>query len=1531
MGKVTKIFGKIVSSIALLLILLPVFATLVLSIPNVQNRAVRYATAFVSERLGTKVGIDHITIGMFNHVKVRGFYVEDMDCDTLLYASTVVAQIGPLATIRDAFTINSARVERVRLYLRDTERDIINIKEVTDKIVNRERKKKGRFHLKIDKVQVDSVDLRITQNGRRQSNGGWNYDDIYIRDINARVDDFYVKTAPGNVAVGGDVASLCFMEQSGFVLDNLVGTFCVNNGKISLDDVTLTAGESQLHAPLILLSGENWRSYHDFINKVNLDVEIENSSVTSDMVGYFAPQLWEWDTSLRDIKASMHGTVANFKARVDNLRLEDGGSIRATATVKGLVDVYRTRFNVNVSRVNVTTDEFTRLLKNIAHLDIPEKVQPYISRTNRLKIDGKFKGYITSFDAEANVDVGSGGHLHALCGLHPQDGQRVVSATLTADSLNINKLLAKPQTIAADFTVKAQASFGEQMSADASGEISNLLLNGYEYSNLAFDGAYSAEASSFNFASNDPSLKAQLRAAMSKEADSDPCYSAMAQIDHADLRAMNINRRDSISTLKASLWLDAVGSTLDDMDGRLSIGDAEYNYNNEQVSSDLMELTVVSNEDTRRVNLSSEFVDAVFESRCPYKDVAYYISTLLSRYLPQLYDSQTLQTIEKKKQVLKNKVALLSVTAKDISPLLDCFVTGVEVAPQSTLNVYMAPGVNRFIVRGSSECIERYPYLASGVTIAANNRGDSLVMDIGSSELWAGSMRLSDFSMHGGAKRNELNLYGEFADTVRDLRGELAARAIISRRNDMRHIAVEVLPSHIGKNKNIWEITSGGIDIDSTRIAVDKFRVYNAVEGQDLMVDGVASRQKDDSLQLVLKNFELTPFAQFATQIGYQIEGRTSGYVTVQSALKDPSINAAIDLDSIYINSLPIENLKLSSRWDFGRSRAKLSVMTAKSGKEIASGYLFPSQSRYFARILFDRLDMALLDPLLSGVLKNTSGNAKVDLMLTGQKRNASLNGEILVTDMSTMLDYTKCTYTAPKAVVKVQNNKFYLKDAPIYDKSRNSGLLNLDLNLNYLSNIEYAVSARFNNMQVMNTTKRDNEMFYGSMFASGDVSVRGDKAGVKIDIDAVSGDNSKFYMPLSDKSDISSADFVTFVKPMAADTTDYLVRKKMMFERRQKRRTGSDSDMDINLSLDVRENAEVQLVIDPTVGDIIKGTGNGLLNLRINTEADIFEMYGVYTISEGSYLFTLQNIINKKFVIDRGSTIQWTGEPLDALLDIDAVYKVKASLQPLLEGYVDTSIPTRAVPVNCIIKLSDRLTKPSVDFDVQVPSADASIQTVIANVLSTPERRSQQFLYLLLANSFLSENTTEATSFGVSSAAVTGFELLSNQLSNWLSSESSNIVLRYRPKTEQMMSDEVDFGFSHGLLNNRLLIEVEGNYLVDKSQVVNATSSFTGEAYVTWLIDQAGALRLKGFTHTIDRFDENQGLQETGLGIYFKEDFDNAKDLRERLRNRFSIRRRRELKAQREAALKAAEERVEAEESMTNGFDAPPTQSNNE
>lgn len=142
--------------------------------------------------------------------------------------------------------------------------------------------------------------------------------------------------------------------------------------------------------------------------------------------------------------------------------------------------------------------------------------------------------------------------------------------------------------------------------------------------------------------------------------------------------------------------------------------------------------------------------------------------------------------------------------------------------------------------------------------------------------------------------------------------------------------------------------------------------------------------------------------------------------------------------------------------------------------------------------------------------------------------------------------------------------------------------------------------------------------------------------------------------------------------------------------------------------------------------------------------------------------------------------------------------------------------------------------------------------------------------------------------------------------------------MIRYRPKSE-VASDEVDFGLSKSILNDRLYVEVEGNYLIDSKQAINGSmSNFMGEAHVSYLIDRSGALRVKAFTQTIDRFDENQGLQETGVGISYKEDFNNFKDLVRRIKERFTSRKRRQRLAE-QAAAAAQTEQTENHENHEN------------
>lgn len=359
---------------------------------------------------------------------------------------------------------------------------------------------------------------------------------------------------------------------------------------------------------------------------------------------------------------------------------------------------------------------------------------------------------------------------------------------------------------------------------------------------------------------------------------------------------------------------------------------------------------------------------------------------------------------------------------------------------------------------------------------------------------------------------------------------------------------------------------------------------------------------------------------------------------------------------------------------------------------------------------------------------------------------------------------------------------------------------------------------------------------------------------------------------------------------------------------------------MDITLALNVRPNMDFQLVIDPMRGDVVRGRGEGLLNLRINPRRNIFEMYGDYTITEGSYQLSLENIISKKFIIESGSMIQWTGEPVDALLNIDAVYQLKASLQPLLGGTRNTSGGddsssegatsysgndySRPVPVECIIHIGGRLTNPQLTFTVQVPDADQETQAAVANALNTESAVQQQFAALLLFGSFISDGSVASSSnLGVSATVGSGIEMLSNYLSNLISTDDYNIRINYRPKSD-IASDELDIGFSKNLINNRLFIELEGNYVIDPKQTANSNvSNFMGEAYLTWMIDRSGNLRLKVFTQTIDRFDENQGLQETGIGIYYKEDFNNFRDLRQRIKARFTNKERRARREARRAA----------------------------
>ncbi|MDE6507838.1 MAG: translocation/assembly module TamB [Alistipes sp.] len=1494
MHKGIKILGKVFSAIVLTVVVLPLAVSFLLGLPAVQNFVVHKAAGVVSRKLETTVAIRRIDVGWFGKARIEGFYVEDYQRDTLLYVDRLDAYITRLSIFGGGLTLSRGEIAGAKLCLRETPEGEMNIKQIVGRLSDPDRPKKGGFGLSLRKASISAMELCLERLEHRNPPYGIDFGHMHLSDMTAYVDDF---TIDGQT-IHASISSFSARERSGFVLDRLSGRFYLVNGCLGFEDATILTPRSHISLPYVSLVGNSWADYKNFIGEVRIDGALRHSTLSSDDLAFFAPKLREWHALFSEINADIAGTVADFGAEVRSLRVGQHTSLVAKAKVKGLPDIRQTRFELDIPRLSTTADDLELLARSIARQQLPGNLTDLLGRAGPIGLNARFSGSLSAFDLRAALASGVGGADLNLA-LKPLGGGRsALQGDLSARQFRLGQLLGREGLLGeASLTAAINGSVGRGMTdAMVVGDVSKLEFNGYTYDSFRLDGRLRNRGFDGTVTARDPALDFDFAGAVDFNG-AVPRYDFTLDLRRADLAALHVNPRDSVSVLAARIEANAGGRTLDDLNGIIRVSDASYRYNDKIIETRSATVTGENSAHSKFVELRSDFADVTFRSKTSYRTVFQYLRQSAWKYLPLLGRGGREPSAAAAETAVADDYSLLSVYIRDFNPVADAVSSGLQIADGSSLQLLFNPASDQLSLKAVSEFVERKRLLATRLNINASNRGDSLTVYGSAEDLYAGPLHLPHFSVTGGAKQNRMQLSTGFEDSLRRFSGLVSVRAEAAESSDGRTIDLRILPSHITRGDKRWQIFANRIQIDTARVLIDRFFVSH--RDQDLLLNGIASRSRDDSLTLRLRNFDIAPLSQIVERMGYLVEGRTNGSATMKSVLRGGEFQADILFDSLEVNDIPGPPLRLVSRWDFARSRARMTVLNRQKHDTLVRGYFAPDKMRYYARMNVDSLDMGLLDPVLSGVVSSTRGVASAELVVQGEHRHAELTGQVRVKGLSTTVDFTQVNYRVPEAVLDVRGNRFRAVNVPVFDPEGNRGRFDVDLNLQHLSNIAYDLRVAPDAMLVLNTTADDNDFFYGRVYASGVARIAGDKGQVGLDIAARTDDNSFFSMPLSNKANISYADFVVFEKPAPADTLDKVMRKKLSFERRSDRKTREGSRMNIALALEVRPNVEVEISVS---GNDIKGRGEGTLNLQIDPRSNIFEMYGDYTIREGSYQLSLQNIINKRFTIENGSTIQWTGAPMNAVLDIDAVYKVKASLQPLLQGTSDKVSTDRSVPVECVIHLGDRLSNPSVGFEVHVPSSDPETQAVIANALATPESVNMQFLYLLLFNSFLAENNAAGSNIGASVSAATGLEFLSNQLSNWLSMSDYNLMIRYRPKSE-LTGDEVDFGLSKSLIDDRLLVEVEGNYLIDNKQAVNSSmSNFMGEAYVTYLIDRAGALKLKAFTQTIDRFDENQGLQETGIGVYYKEDFNNFRDLRRRVRERFTNKARQARRAARRA-----------------------------
>jgi hypothetical protein len=381
----------------------------------------------------------------------------------------------------------------------------------------------------------------------------------------------------------------------------------------------------------------------------------------------------------------------------------------------------------------------------------------------------------------------------------------------------------------------------------------------------------------------------------------------------------------------------------------------------------------------------------------------------------------------------------------------------------------------------------------------------------------------------------------------------------------------------------------------------------------------------------------------------------------------------------------------------------------------------------------------------------------------------------------------------------------------------------------------------------------------------------------LNIELDVTSEKETVMNIPLNNAEEISENDFIEFV---SKDIKDKVEEKEIDL-----------SNIEMNFILHATPDAEVRLIFDDKIGDVIRARGEGDISININPQGE-FKMYGDYIVKDGDYLFTLQNIINKKFNLEEGGKISWNGNPMEAQLELTAVYsKLRARLYELLAATEDSAsaeLYKRRVPIDLKMKISNTILSPNISFDIELPTADETTKNKVRSILYVSDQQeniqelNKQVFSLLVLNQFISPDGGGTATYS-NVGTTTSMEMVSNQVSNYLSQISNkfDVGINYRPGDE-ISSDEVELALSTQILKDRVVLD--GNLgMSDNKGITNNqnASNLVGDFSIEYKITEDGKLRVKGFNQSNQFSLQRRSSNYTqGVGLFYRKEFDTFGEL---------------------------------------------------
>ncbi len=1460
-----KDIKKTLKIIALIVGGLLIFFSLVfflLQTRGIQQLIVNTVTKDLSARLNAEVRVGEFDYEFFNVITLKDVYVEDLRQDTLLAVDELSAHFRFFQLFRKKVIFYSLQIDGLYGNLVVTPEGENNFDFLIDLFRPDPDKERADIEYAFRNVRLTNSALAYNNqaaSGKEHSSESMDFNHLYIDGINAELNLNIWRSDTINAAVTRFTAR----EKSGLEIVDFSIELVGDTSGMTIPFFRLHLPHSRLNLEkLSFRYGEEWESVDDFINDTHFQGALNNTQITLSDVAPLLPAFQGMD-ALVFIEASANGYLSNL--RVPKIKINYGESflLNASLNLSGLPDLDEVFLYGDIKELKLQSADMENFLTDVTDRDfnLPE----VLKTLGAVNYSGNISGFLSNMVLYGNLQSHVGDISTDILVQFENDFQDIrYNGTVESKSLDLGGLLQMEElgNIAFHINTTGGKQHGSPIQGTIDATVPEFNLKGYAYTDINFNGRYDGNGFNGSLRIEDENINAHFDGLIDLTAEL-PVFDFDLKVTETNLNALNLIKAYPNALLSFNWKTNMTGNSLDNINGFVRFDSIVFVNEDRRLDVDEVQFISRTDKDYTNFVIESKYLNGSLSGNFNYGYLLQAYSTILPQYLPSVTEKNTRDKVDNRVDI-----NLTLENTEDIAYALDI---PYVLHAAATVTGYSDEATNTI------DIVANVPRLSAGDQDFNNNRfyvwgQDSVVELIFESDIPTES-DFWNFSLYSKAANDSVQLDVEWRNKQKVVnRGEFKTITHLSRDGQHRlQTETSIIPTDIILSDSLWKVASGKILFTPDKVLdIDDFRLGN--QNQYISIDGVVSKDMQDTLLVELKEVDLAFFSLLAGMNGFTLGGLATGNFNMQSVLKEPVFDAVLSVKDLEMNETRVGDAAVFATWDQLKEQVVAIASIENEGHAVA---LAEAEYSWKDRILdiyidVDRLSINFLTGYFEKVLPNTQAYASGRLYIGGPLDAIRFEGRLRADDARVTVGVLGATYEFSDTI-ELKPYSIEFPHIVLHDAENNEVIVDGALRHNgSFKDFSFDLNVQAKSALVMSLSPGENDLMFGKAYADAVVRISGKEEDVTVRVNAMTRPGTKVFIQAGGSSKATDAGFIQFV---GQDETDGEYR----FAKSTKAKEASNFRLD--LQLEATHDAEVGLIIDPAGGDMITGRGHGNIRVEYDESQSDVKMYGSYVIDQGNYTFTL-DVFRKEFKIESGSSIYWSGSPSNAQVNIRAVYSLTASLKDLMNDVEAISSRT-SVPVNCILILTDNLMTPTIQFDIDLPSSDEVVKQYVKSEIGTEEMMTRQILYLLVFNKFYTpEGLKDPDYAGTNDFLSLATSTVSSQMNNILSQMSNKIsfgldaqvreedriewqaAIMYQPNDRWIVNG--NFGYRDGLsaddadYNNRFITDFDVEYLLTKS----------------------GKLGLKFYNHTVDRAQLKAARNTQGIGIMYKEDFDTVGDL---------------------------------------------------